>query len=237
MATRKDIEHELEINRSYPRGVPYISIVMSTFNKAALLDRTLASIRANITDIPYEIIVVDDGSIDNTFHVCKKHSVTYIWIDGGGYRNPAVPRNVGCRTARGKILIMQSDDVLHESTDTIEKLAYLERGFVNFASVWNIDRYSQKNIAYCHPVQSPIPLFFLGSIWSEDFWSIGGNDEDFTDPGYEDTYLGYLIEQNYKINWRTDVVGLHQDHPRPKNLAKMVMPSKEIYERKLKELQ
>ena len=74
-------------------------------------------------------------------------------------------------------------------------------------------------------------------IWSEDFWAVGGNDEDFTAPGYEDTYLGELVKRNYKIEWRDDVVGLHQDHPRPKNLAKVVMPSKEIYERKLKELQ
>ena len=44
-----------------------------------------------------------------------RENMNNIWLNGGGYRNPAVTRNIGCRTARGQILIMQSDDVLHES--------------------------------------------------------------------------------------------------------------------------
>ena len=75
MKDKKDFEDFIEYNKSYPNGVPYISIVIATFNKASLLDKTLASIRANETDIPYEIIVVDDGSTDHTFEVCKKRSV------------------------------------------------------------------------------------------------------------------------------------------------------------------
>jgi glycosyltransferase involved in cell wall biosynthesis len=110
-------EIELECNNSYPDGIPYVSIVMSTFNKASFLDKTLSSIRNQITSIPYEIIVVDDGSGDDPLRVCKKYGCKYIWLDGGKYRNPAVPRNVGCMAARGQVLIMQSDDVMHKSAD------------------------------------------------------------------------------------------------------------------------
>ena len=223
----------IEYNGSYPYGIPYISIVMSTFNKAGLLNNTLTSIKANQTDIPYEIIVVDDGSTDSTFNVCKNHSVSYVWINGGGYRNPAVPRNIGCRTARGELLILQSDDVLHESVDTIEKLANLERGSVNFASVWNVDQNLTKNQCYVHEHERPALFFFLGSIHKDDFWSIGGNDEDFTAPGYEDQYLGEIIKRKYKINWRNDVVGLHQNHARPKHLRFKQVPSKHLFERKM----
>jgi len=235
MKEKKDFEGLIEYNNSYPNGVPYVSIVIATFNKASLLDKTLASIRANATDLPYEIIVVDDGSTDHTFEVCKKHSVAYIWLDGGKYRNPAVPRNVGCRAARGKILIMQSDDVLHESTDVIAKLADVKRGEVHFATVWNY-RNGKRLQNYCSPV-NPRPLFFLGSMQAEDFWSVGGNDEDFTAPAYEDSYLGELVKRSYKIEWREDVTGLHQHHPRPKNLAEVVKPSRQLYEKKMKELE
>ena len=69
-----------------------------------------------------------------------------------------------------------------------------------------------------------------------DFWDIGGNDEDFVSPGFEDKYLGKLIERKYKVEYRTDVVGLHQDHPRPDDLRKKVEPSRLLYERKMKEL-
>ena len=236
MKNKKDFEGLIEYNNSYPDGVPYISIVIATFNKESLLDKTLASIRANETDIPYEIIVVDDGSTDNTFDICKKYEVIYIWLNGGGYRNPSVPRNVGCRAARGKILIMQSDDVLHESTDVIAKLADVKRGEAHFATVWNVDSKLEKNVAFCHPEINKVPLFFLGSMHKDDFWASGGNDEDFTTPAYEDTYLGEIIKRKYKAEWRHDVVGLHQDHPRPKNLVEIVKPSKELYEKKMKEL-
>lgn len=235
MKTRKDFEGLIEYNNSYPSGVAYISIVIATFNKASLLDKTLASIRANETDIPYEIIVVDDGSTDHTFEVCKKHSVAYIWINGGNYRNPSVPRNIGCRAARGKILIMQSDDVFHESTDVISKLADVKLGEVHFATVWNY-RNGKRLENYCSP-ENPRPLFFLGSMHKADFWDAGGNDEDFTKPAYEDAYLGEIIKRKYKTEWRHDVVGLHQHHSRPKNLRQLVTPSRELYEKKMRELE
>lgn len=226
----------IKYNRSYPNGIPYVSIVIATFNKARLLDKTLSSIRANVVDIPYEIIVVDDGSSDNTFAVCKKHSVLYVWVDAPDYRGPSVPRNIGCRVARGEILIMQSDDVFHTSVDTIAQLSDLSRGEVNFASVWNTLDGHNKDVCFCHGEFNPRPLFFLGSMYKDDFWKIGGNDEDFTNPAYEDTYLGEIIRRKYKINWRNDILGLHQNHKRPKNMVQLMEPSRLLYEDKMKNI-
>ena len=69
----------IKTNESYPKGIPYTSIVMATFNKASSLERTLASITSQSVGFPYEIIVVDDGSSDHTFNVCKKYDVKYAW--------------------------------------------------------------------------------------------------------------------------------------------------------------
>ena len=224
---------ELECNDSYPDGVPYVSIVMSTFNKASFLDKTLSSIRNQITKIPYEIIVVDDGSGDDPLSVCKKHGCKYIWIDGGGYRNPAVPRNVGCMAARGKVLILQSDDVVHKSADCIDKLARVQKGEAMFATVYNMKEDGTIGQLYVGEKHQR-PLFFLGSIHRDDFWAIGGNDEDFKAPGYEDTWLGECISKKYKITY-SEIVGCHQEHIRPKNLKKLVEPSKKLFDKKMEE--
>ena len=75
--------HELKYNKSYPGGIPIVSITMSTFNRPDILENTLKSIRKNKTSLPYEIIVVDDGSPDRhyNFCICKKYSATYIYIN------------------------------------------------------------------------------------------------------------------------------------------------------------
>ena len=127
---------------------------------------------------------------------------------------------------------MQSDDVLHSGYDVISNLASVKKGEVQFATVWNYQR-GRSTVNFCSP-ENPRPLFFLGSIWSEDFWAVGGNDEDFTDPGYEDTYLAESLSRKYNMVFRDDVVGLHQDHPRPKNLSSLLKGSQELYEEKLK---
>jgi hypothetical protein len=78
------------------------------------------------------------------------------------------------------------------------------------------------------------PLFFLGAMRKDDFWAIGGNDEDFRAPGYEDTWLGECISRKYNVVY-SDVVGYHQEHARPKNLRKRVKPSEELFNQKMKD--
>lgn len=221
----------LECNNSYPLGVPYASIIMSTFNKAAILDRVLGSIRNQKTKIPYEIIVVDDGSTDNTIDICKKHEAMYIYINGSGYRNPSVPRNIAARAARGKVLIMQSDDVVHKNVDTIQRLSMVSEGKCLFAQVFNVegDAILERYIG----TDYPRPLFFLGAMHKDDFWNIGGNDEDFVSPGYEDTWLGTCITNNYEIEFDDSIIGHHQNHPRPKNIGAMTKGSAAIYQDKM----
>jgi glycosyltransferase involved in cell wall biosynthesis len=213
-----------------------VSIVIASFNKAKLLDNTLASIRRNITDLPYELIVVDDGSADKTFEICKKHQCKYAWLDSPLYRNPSVPRNVAAKMARGKILIMQSDDVIHMQTDTIDRLADLQRGEVKFATVYSQDVHGNRLQPYVGK-ECPRPFFFLGSIYRDDFWAIGGNDEDFTSPGYEDDWLGEQVKRHYKIEFCDEVVAHHQMHGRPRNLGRLVHPSRVLFEEKKKELE
>jgi glycosyltransferase involved in cell wall biosynthesis len=86
-----------------------ITVVIPTYNRAALLVRAVESALAQ-TVPPTEILVVDDGSTDDTAAVCARWSdpVRYIATPNGGV---ARARNVGIAQARGEwIALLDSDD-------------------------------------------------------------------------------------------------------------------------------
>jgi glycosyltransferase involved in cell wall biosynthesis len=92
-------------------GSPKVTVVIPTYNRSRYLSQALASVlQQTISD--YEVIVVDDGSTDDTQKIVAAYSnVRYIRTENGG---PAHARNVGMQLARGHyIAFLDSDDLYH----------------------------------------------------------------------------------------------------------------------------
>ena len=86
-----------------------VSVIIPTFNRAALLKKAIASVLSQ-TYKDFELIVVDDGSEDNTAEVisCFADRMTYIRQKNKG---PASARNVGIKKSQGDfIAFLDSDD-------------------------------------------------------------------------------------------------------------------------------
>jgi len=214
----------------------HLSICMATKDKAEYLDRTLETIRAQKVPFDYEIVIADDGSTDNTKQVCEKWGVEkYTRLINSEYRNPAAARNVSYKKAEGKIIICQSDDVLHSSEDVIATLSgqLRQKEFI-IATVYNWDNKAQRRLMLYTGAEWKRNLFFLGSLWRDDLYAVGGNDEDFVAPGYDDNWFGDCLTKGLKLKarFRSDVIGYHQDHPRSANLKALMKPSKVLYARK-----
>ena len=64
-----------------------ISVVIPTYNHAQWLPESIES-ALNQTLKPYEIIVVDDGSKDNTKEVVSRYPVTYVYQQNAGLPLP-----------------------------------------------------------------------------------------------------------------------------------------------------
>lgn len=93
-------------------SAPAVSVIIPTYNRADLLPDTLESVLGQtLTNI--EVIVVDDGSTDNTAEVVAAISdarLRYIKNDRTGL--PAAGRNVGIRAAKADLLaFVDSDDL------------------------------------------------------------------------------------------------------------------------------
>lgn len=91
--------------------MPTISIVIPTLNRAHLVTRAITSV-LNQTYQDYEIIIVDDGSIDETERVIKRCNYKkIIYIKHKKTRGPGAARNTGIDATRGDyIAFLDSDD-------------------------------------------------------------------------------------------------------------------------------
>jgi glycosyltransferase involved in cell wall biosynthesis len=92
---------------------PFISIIIPTYNRAGLIGETIESFLAQTYE-DFELIIVDDGSKDNTAEVVgsyKDSRVRYL-PKANGERGAA--RNYGVKAARGTyITFIDSDDIAY----------------------------------------------------------------------------------------------------------------------------
>lgn len=92
------------------------SIIIPTFNRSTLLNMTLKSIlKQNIDKNEFEVIIVDDGSSDNTSEVVQlfQHqlNIKYFFQQHHGFR-AASARNIGIKNSSGTICIFVDSGIL-----------------------------------------------------------------------------------------------------------------------------
>ena len=90
--------------------MPRVSVIIPVYNRAARLCETLASVFAQ-TFRDREIIVVDDGSSDDTPERLRAFG-SRITVEHTAHAGPAAARNVGLDRARGEfVAFLDSDDL------------------------------------------------------------------------------------------------------------------------------
>lgn len=114
---------------------PLVSVIIPTYNCARYITEAIESV-LNQTCKDFEIIIIDDGSTDNTGNIIndyieKNYTIKYFYQKNKG---PAAARNNGLSKARGEyIAFLDSDDIwlpefLHKLVSKIESNP--ETGFI-----------------------------------------------------------------------------------------------------------
>src|SRR5690349_3602213 len=90
--------------------MPKVSVIIPTYNRAQFIARAVDSVLEQ-TYKDFEIIVIDDGSSDNTQEILKAYEgkIRYVYQQNKGI---SAARNRGIQEAKGEyIAFLDSDDV------------------------------------------------------------------------------------------------------------------------------
>lgn len=89
---------------------PLVSVILPTYNRAHTLERAISSVLKQ-TFSDFELIIMDDGSTDETSQVLDKYDerkdVRVIRLDHGGV---SVARNTGIAASQGRYIAFQDSD-------------------------------------------------------------------------------------------------------------------------------
>ena len=92
---------------------PLVSVLLTTYNRSSYLVHAIESIK-NQTLSDWELIIVDDGSSDDTFEVASRYAKSDKRIQAVTQNNSglATALNTGLALAKGQYVTRQDDDDL-----------------------------------------------------------------------------------------------------------------------------
>lgn len=190
-----------------------VSIVIPCYKQAHFLKDAIESVKCQ-TYKDYEIIVVNDGSPDNTTEVANLLGARCIEKKNGGLSSA---RNAGIKAAKGEfILPLDADDKIHPEflAKTMALMSEADivstwlRTFGNESREWG---YLKLN-PILSEIRSINPInccsLFRKSMWKD----IGGYDEKMKD-GYEDwDFWLSAAEKGYKIKIIPEYLFYYRKH-------------------------
>jgi len=201
-----------------------ISVIVPAYNAGKTIGQALSAITNQSYPAElYEIIVVDDGSTDDTVEEIKKFPVKYIWQKNSG---PATARNRGVSDATGEIILFTDSDCV----PNIEWIREMTKPFEDpkVMAVKGAYRTNQKSIvARFSQIEFEERFEMLKKSESIDmvdtysagfrkgiFLKMGGFDTSFPVANNEDTELSYRMSRlGLKMVFNPDAIVYHLNHP------------------------
>jgi glycosyltransferase involved in cell wall biosynthesis len=181
---------------------PEVSVVVPTHNRAASLVSTLEALAGQRDAPPFEVVIVDDASSDDTPARIRE------WVAGARFpivalrqdpgTGPAAARNRGWRAARGQVICFTDDDCVPQPGWMSNLVGGLDgAGMAQGRTLPNPDQREQWG-PFSHTVEVKEEGGFYETCnmaynrtWLE---ASGGFDEAFRHPYGEDTELAWRVK-------------------------------------------
>jgi alpha-1,6-rhamnosyltransferase len=186
------------MNDTLPSSAARVSVVMPCYNTAAYVEAALGSVYGQ-TQLPYDVIVVDDGSTDDTFQVLERLQRRWgFTLLQQANQGVSAALNLGLSVARGDYVITpDSDDVLLPDAIAIRS-TYLDQhpgvGLVGGKVIYTDVRGAETKREACRGVQTyrfcdvltqalavgaPVAMYRMAALRSVGFYDPAIRIQDF----------------------------------------------------------
>lgn len=198
---------------------PCISVIIPAFNSRSTLGQAIeACLRQDYPKDRLEVIVVDDGSTDDTKEIAGHYPVIYIYQKKGG---PGAARNAGWKRARGEMIFFTDADCIPEKNC----LAIMHKSICDKRVDAVAGSYGIKNTEYItarcihaeimfRHLRMPDYINSFGTynvlIKKSVLEDLSGFNEDYLTSSAEDSELSYrMLKRGYKVYFERKSIVFH----------------------------
>lgn len=203
---------------------PYLSIIVPVKNGHTVLPTMLGNlVRSELPRESWELILVDDGSTDDSVEIASEYADLVIRLPGRS-RGPGYARNRGVERARGECVVFLDADVVVRP-DTLGRIAATMSSRPDVDAVFGaycdepaaagvVSQYRNLLHHYTHDQEPGDAQTFwagCGCVRRSVFMAVGMYDEwRFSRPQIEDVELGYRMSAHgYHILLQPDIQVTH----------------------------
>jgi glycosyltransferase involved in cell wall biosynthesis len=218
-----------------------ISVIIPTYNSAAYLPEAIES-ALNQTVAPLEVIVVDDGSTDQTAQILEHYSGRIVLIAQEN-RGLSAARNRGMEEARGDLIAFLDADDVWLSGKLEKQLSCLEdhprAGLVHSAVIFWEARTGRKYwwddgklaTGSCYEVFFRRNVVVVSSVIvrKECLDRIGNFDEELRRRTCEDYDLWFRIARHYELAYVEEPLTLYRLHDANASRRTLAMAEDSLY--------
>ncbi len=211
-----------------------VTVVIPTYNRRAILRKTLLALMSQ-TFAPelFEVVVVDDGSSDDTVSMLRQFKAPFaLRVVAADHAGANAARNLGIQAAQGRVVLITGDDMIPEPSFLEAHATFHERhpgdmdamlGFIEWSPEIAVTPFMKfivsaeggQQFAF-HEVRrgkADFRLFYTSNLSVKRDLLLNQPvlfDQDFTYPAYDDVELGYrLSAQGLQLHYNAMAVTCH----------------------------
>lgn len=207
----------------------FFSVVIPTYNRRKILEKCLLALeqqrfsqQSSISG--YEVILVDDGSTDNTvgWLEAQRDRFPHVRIYQQDHQGPAAARNLGVKMAKGETIVFIDSDLvvtetfLQSHADGLERGRTLGNRIFTYGAVINTCNFENPTTEPYKITDFSAAYFATGNVAISRHWleQAGLFDTQFSLYGWEDLELGVRLKQlGLNLIKCPEAVGYHWHPP------------------------